>query len=396
MAKILLAWEYGSGFGHVAMLVPLALALRNAGHEPVLALKEAKGTRALWQNTGLAVIQAPYIRLPSTWDRNIRTDTLADVFQIGGLIDIPKLMTLGRYWQDLLAKVKPDLVVAEFSPTLSMVTRGVIPTVTIGTGFSMPPVGRNLPSIRFWDKTISDASKAHEQALLNAVQTVQQALNLTPVAFVGDLFGGDKNFVCVLPELDCYAEYRTEAAIGPLTTPLPAFRQPTNNDSPQAFFYLMGEDAKLPAILKALEASTVRCDGYIRQLNRDIAPLTADTIHLYETPQPLADILPDRALLIHHGGMGTADTALRLGVPQLVLCRHLEQKTNGASLMRAGVGHMLMAHNDNDLAKLAATCKAMAEDNALKKRAETKALHIASNMRRPAVHIVTEACCLLV
>jgi UDP:flavonoid glycosyltransferase YjiC (YdhE family) len=329
----------------------------------------------------------------------VRTDTLADVFKLGGLIDSRKLKALAHYWKKLLDEVKPDLIVGEFTPTLAMVVLGVIPMVTVGTGFSMPPVGRNLPSIRFWDKTISEASKTHEQLMLEAVADTRVALGLPPVSFLSDLFGGEKAFVCVLPELDCYGEYRTEAAIGPLTDAvLPSFRQmdASKKEGPQAFIYLMGEDAKLPEILAALHRSKVPCDGYIRQFDRSRMPGGAANIHLYDTPQPLNDILPDRALLIHHGGMSTSDIALRLGVPQLVLSRHLEQKTNGALLMKAGVAHMLMAHSDSDLSRIEAFCKGMVADAPLHARAVAKAKAIAAQKSKPAVEVVTAACCELV
>lgn len=396
MAKILLAWEYGSGLGHVAMLVPLALKLREAGHDPVLMLRDIKTAAHLWKDTNLTVLQAPYIRLPQTWDKTIRTDTLADVFQLGGLIDAGKLTALGKVWQKILADLKPDLVIGEFAPTLAMVTLGVIPTFTIGTGFSMPPAGRTLPSIRFWDSTISTASQQHEQSLDIALNTTRKALNLPPLAFFADLFGGERSFVCVLPELDCYNAYRTEMPIGPLTaTQLPTFTaKKADSSTTQGFIYLNGEDENLHTILQHIHDSNIKCDGYIRSLDHSTLPENTN-IHFYNTPQPLTTILPKRTVLIHHGGMSTSDIALRLGIPQLVLSRHLEQKTNGALLMRAGVAELVMAHLGSDISRLPDILNTMAHNEKLHQKAQQKALSIAARPSRPAVDIVTEACCAL-
>lgn len=394
MAKILLAWEYGSGFGHVAMLVPLALKLREAGHEPVLALRDSKTAASLWQDTGLKIMQAPYIKLPQSWDTTIRTNTLADVFQLGGLIDSSKLTALAKAWQHMLSIIQPDLIIGEFAPTLALTTLGVTPFVTIGTGFSMPPTGRRLPSIRFWDKTLSDDSIKHEDALYDAINTTRKTLGLGPIAFFSDLFGGDQSFVCVLPELDCYGEYRSTPAIGPLTsTPLPSFVMQENaQGSKQAFIYLAGDDANLQNIFTHIAHSGVQCDGYIRQFDRTYLPENATNIHLHATPQPLGQLLPKRGLLIHHGGMSTSDIALRLGIPQLVLSRHLEQKSNGGLLMREGVAALLMAHLDSDINRLETVLTSMMANTVLKERAQQKAKEIAARTTRPAVEIVVEAC----
>lgn len=395
MAKILLAWEYGGGFGHVAMLVPLALKLREAGHEPVLILRDSKTAASLWKDTGLEVLQAPYLPLPATWDKTIRTDTLADVFALGGLISTSKLTALAQAWQKFLVSLKPDLVICEFSPTLAMATLGVIPTVTVGTGFSMPPTGRALPSIRFWDPALSERSIEHEKQLYQVVCETRQALGLEPLSFVADLFGGEARFICVLPELDCYKAYRQEKPIGPLTsTPLPSF-QLQEKASKQAFAYLAGEDGNINRIAQVIAQSGVQCDAYIRSLSRDTLPPDS-SLFLHDAPQPLTELLPKRGLLIHHGGMSTSDIALRLGVPQLVLSRHLEQKATGGLLMWEGVAELVMTNHAPDMERLPTVLRTIMENGKYQQRAWQKAKEIAARPARPAVEIVVEACSSLV
>lgn len=395
MAKILIGWEYGAGFGHVALLVPLALRLREEGHEPVLALRDARTTEPLWKDKGLTVIQAPFIPLPAHWDKTVQTDTLADIFMLAGLSNPVSMVALGKAWQDVLARVKPDVVICEFSPTLAMVTLGVIPTITLGISFAIPPTGRPLPAIRFWQQELTQTSIANEQRVYEAVSRTRAALNLPGFEFFSDIFGGEGVFVCALPELDCYGKYRTVPAIGPLTA-LDVSLAPTKRN-PQhqrkAFAYLANDEPSLPKIMQAIQSSHLMCDSYIRRLDAATrTAYTSDNVHLYETPQPLAELLPERGLLIHHGGMSTADLALRLGIPQLIVSRHLEQKVNGGLLLHLGVAQILMSHQCEDVELISKTLKDMGNNDNYAHHAFKRAEAIAARKGKQAMEIVLEAC----
>ena len=51
------------------------------------------------------------------------------------------------------------------------------------------------------------------------------------------------------------------------------------------------------------------------------------------------------AIIIHHGGVGTSETVLALGRPQLVVPRHAEQWLNASSLGRLGVAIAIRAND---------------------------------------------------
>ena len=54
-----------------------------------------------------------------------------------------------------------------------------------------------------------------------------------------------------------------------------------------------------------------------------------------------AALLPRAALLVHHGGIGTAAQALRAGIPQLILPLAYDQPDNGARIQAMGCGDFL-------------------------------------------------------
>jgi rhamnosyltransferase subunit B len=59
---------------------------------------------------------------------------------------------------------------------------------------------------------------------------------------------------------------------------------------------------------------------------------------IWQAYVPLAALLPQVAILIHHGGIGTTAEALRAGVPQLVTPFAWDQFDNGARVAALGVG----------------------------------------------------------
>jgi rhamnosyltransferase subunit B len=395
MARIVIGWEYGAGFGHVALLVPLALRLKESGHEPILVLRDRKNTEPLWKDKGLTVVQAPFLAIPAEWDKTIPTDTMADIFILAGLSNAERMKMLGEAWQKVLLELKPDLVICEFSPTLAMVTLGVIPTITLGISFAVPPAGRTLPKIRYWQKELTASSIANERLVHAEICKVRQALGLPEFEFFADIFGGEEVFACALPELDCYAEYRTIPAIGPLTALEGTLAPPAHHAAhhTKAFAYLAHNDDNLEHIIEAMKHSTVQCDAYIRHLEpARMAAFSAPNLHIYETPQPLTELLPERGLLLHHGGMSTADLGLRLGIPQLIFSRHLEQKVNGGLLLRLGVGEVLMGHQCREEGVVHKTLASMVSNGNYKANAVKRAQIIAARPGRKAMEVVLEAC----
>jgi len=52
----------------------------------------------------------------------------------------------------------------------------------------------------------------------------------------------------------------------------------------------------------------------------------------------LGALLPQAALLVHHGGMGTTARALEAGIPQIICPHGYDQPDNGARIVDLGVG----------------------------------------------------------
>lgn len=339
-----MAWEYGTGMGHIAILLPIARALKALGHNVAFAIREQSPAPMLRQQE-FSVHQAPVLPFRPQKASNITTHTLADVYCYAGYNDAEALVQLSREWQTLVATLKPDAIISEFAPTLALAVAGTVPIVTVGTGYSVPPALRPLPNIRFWQNELPLPSVMREKELLQTVNRVRDALRLPHMQYFSDLFGGEAQFVCTYPALDCYRAYRTTPAIGPLNEALyrPGIGLYDYRER-RAFAYLNADLANLSLIIDGIKQSGVECEAYIRGLPPEKhAAFVDERFTLHTTPQPLHDILPRIGMFIQHGGISSSEMGLRYGVPQLVLANHLEQRCNGSSLVRLGVGKMLVS-----------------------------------------------------
>lgn len=82
------------------------------------------------------------------------------------------------------------------------------------------------------------------------------------------------------------------------------------------------------------------CDGLLLGGSRPADGVEAPFFR-WDKHVPLDAVLPSAAALIHHGGIGTAATALRHGVPQLIVPRMFSQPSTAEWMRRLGVAGVL-------------------------------------------------------
>lgn len=333
MTCILIGWELGAGRGHLAVIAPVARRLQARGLRVVLALREPAAARDL-DLAGCRVVQAPVALGPHVVVEGApAVSTQADLLEQLGLASPERLGAQVDAWRALLAETRAEAVACEFAPGLAIAAGGVLPVVTLGSGYVCPPAGGSLPSLRPWSPDIPASSRAAEARLEQAVVEVRRRFGLSAPARLADLLHGDKQVVCTWPELDPYAAHRPAPAGGPperVTPPAPS-QEP--RDGP-AFLYLAAT-RELPSVLDAVAASGVAAHGHVRGLDAEgRRSLARPGLVLHAAPQPLPEVLARCPLVVHHGGIGATEAALAAGTPQIVLARHLEQVVNGVAIER--------------------------------------------------------------
>lgn len=330
MGIVLFAWELGEGMGHVSRLLPVAEALAEQGHTCVFAVRNLLLASKAIRDRGFFVVQAPYAILP-IGRLPFRIGAYGDIMGMVGFDEAQRLDALVHGWQAVLDMFRPDLVVGDYCPVLALTLYGSgTPLMILGDGFTLPlPKGETFPS--FPGRTAS----LKEEQLLASIAAVQNGRGRPIPPTLPGVFAEAEGLVVTLPELDLYGEDRGEAAMGPLAPlPPPAARSPIRT----WFAYLTAEHAQTSIILTTL--SQLDTDGCA--FVRDILPNERERlrklgVNILDTPGDLTRIVPESAMVVHHGGLGTIEMALAMGRPQLLVPRQLEQTLNAGLVGQFGV-----------------------------------------------------------
>ncbi len=136
--RIVLAWELGANWGHARRLEALARVLTARGHEVHLVVQDlgafdARSLR-LWQ----APVWSGLLRYSATRALG-PPQRYGDLLANLGLQDAQAITGLLRGWEALIDAIRPDALVADFAPAALLASRGRLPRLATGTGFTVPP-----------------------------------------------------------------------------------------------------------------------------------------------------------------------------------------------------------------------------------------------------------------
>ncbi len=341
MANVLLAWELGSGFGHVNRLLPIARELAGAGHRPIFVVKDLVEPAKLLSRESFPVLQAPlWHRSSANESVPFRATSYADILANLGFSNASHLLPLVEAWQRLIELTEAELIVAEHCPTVFVAASGVTPVVHVGTGFSVPPCElATFPLLQDGDDDELRKSQQQEQQVLEVVREVQRQRGRPEPETLPSLFAHSKQFVLTWPELDPYREVRRRPASGPMLRFGPRGMVP---ETPRFFAYLSAEYPGIDQILASIVAAGLAGEVFLRRVTPAMRrQLKASGVTVHENPQVLADVLARVTVILHHGGIGVAGLAMSRGCPQLILPLHLEHTMTGDALERFGIGRSL-------------------------------------------------------
>ena len=322
-------WELGGGLGHVGRLQAIAEVLASSGYQPVFAIRDLGDASVLLKNRDWRIYQAPVFMKPAR--SGLAASSYADLLMHNGFANAGDLMPQVSAWQTLIESTDPSLIIADHSPTLCLAARGQVPVISIGTGFTLPPVESDeFP--RFRDDVPPLAPQQH---LLNVIQAVQDLRQKPVPGTVTEMMNTEKRLLCSIPELDPYQAIRQEPGIGPIGV-MPEY-EPVPLE-PSLFVYINDNYAKIDLLGNCLADLDIPVHAFITGNTGVLANfLGSQGVKVYEEAPKLADILPRFSAVIHHGGNFTSHAALVAGRPQLILPRFYEAALNGRILEKLNV-----------------------------------------------------------
>lgn len=347
MAKVLCAWEFGAGLGHLLQIIPVAERLVDEGHTVCLAVPDPHAALRLIkpvyvQNKAINVIAGPIWSVPSDIHINdIPMQTMADVLWAFDFHKSEKLGFMTDRWSQIIQQSQAELIVADAAPTLRLAAASSIPFVVVGnSGYTIPPLGRSLPPIRPWETDVCSTSKVHETEILNVVNQIRRLRDAAPFDYVADLFNGDESFICTFPYFDPYRAYRRAPPLRPYNVPVILKRQLIRErQKAPVFIYLPADHPSITTIFLALDKLNMPAEAYIS--NADAPRLHAaapNNIKIMDAPARFEEVLGSCRMIIHHAGVSTAYAALQAGAPQILLPKTLEHLITAKKVLEIAGG----------------------------------------------------------
>ncbi|KQP35416.1 nucleotide disphospho-sugar-binding domain-containing protein [Pseudorhodoferax sp. Leaf274] len=326
MSRVLIAWELGGAYGHLSRLLPVALALRARGHEPVFAVRDLMEVESLLTPHGIAAVQAPL------WLGRLHNLPpaihYAELLMRFGYLHPTALTGICRAWRHLLSLLQPALVVMDHAPTALLATRGLrLGRLNLGDGFCIPPPGRPMPSFVWWQPGQPARVQDSEAQVVAGANGVLQALGAPQLGALSELAECDAQMLCTFAELDHYPGRDGAEFVGPIFSLGRGVDMDwPGGDGPRVFVYLHAGYPQIESVLAALQRTPARVLAHVAGASQQTM-LRFGSARLRFSPAPLnmAAMCAQCDLAVGHGGAGTVAAMLLAGKPQLLLPMHMEQ-----------------------------------------------------------------------
>ena len=346
MARVLIAWELGEAFGHLARCLRLAEGLVKRGHAVTLALKDVRLPTAPRVLAGITVLPAPITSSKET--EHSPPVNYADMLRVWGFSNAQDVAARLNAWHGLFSLTRPEVLVADHAPTALLAAHlAGIPHLSVGNGFAIPPAVFPWPSIRPWEKISDQALTAAETRLNQVTNTAQKMLGYTKIACVRDLFGAH-DVLDTFAELDHYGARSDGRYVGPIVS-VPRALQVAwqSQDNPKVLAYLRPGVPGFSAILQALAKLDAEVLCVAPGMSPDAAKHCATRhLRIALAPVDLTHLLKSADLAVGYGNSGFSTQALLAGVPLAMRPRYVEQALLAQRIEALGAGKLLSGKID--------------------------------------------------
>ena len=399
--RILLGCEFLAGRSHIERLEPIATALRAAEFDTVIAIP---GTdhEAIFANTesgelpsGLSIIKAPEPVISSDPAiRGLPTDSFADVLYLLGHAYGEEVGRRVDAWTQLVSKIKPDVVIGDLAPSLRLATRGKVPMIVVGRGYSIPPPDRPMVPIRPWRQEVPEASAAREQELLSTINRVLTERDLEPLSYLVDMVRGDATYVCSTHFADPYRDHRTTTRLAPFDMPEDIVSRGVGAREPDTLVaYLPDGHPQLDSILAAIKATDHDCEMRIVGISPENAQaMSTDKIRITGDPIDFHGSLPAAQAVIHHGGQSISIASLLAGTRQVIVPVGLEHLVSSHGVQNLGCARLVGTGPDWPAERITEVLRVVLANEAMAERAFRRSDLVYFGEVRKGLETIVERC----
>ena len=339
MARILMTWELGAGYGHLAPLLSLAQPLQAEGHTVMFASRDLNAAQAVLGASGMPFFPAPANFTPR---QGLKLHSYAQILLSTAFNEPDDLLARAHAWRSLYALLEPDILVCDHSPTALLAARGLhLRCVVTGNGFVIPPDVSPLPELRAWAAADPRDLVRDEARVLDHANSALRSLGAPPLARLSSLSAEAATALFTLRELDNYAELRCGADYWG-APPGPSGAPPRWPEGPGKRVFCYGQPfAALKEVLSDLDQSGYSALVYIPKLPaEERSRMQSARVQFADALLDMGTVSRDCDCALMTNGHGTTAAMLLAGKPVMLLPQHLEMMLIAKTVEKQGAGLM--------------------------------------------------------
>lgn len=327
MATILLTWELGANAGHVHPLGAIAGELKERGHRVLVAVKDVCIAERHLAGAGIEFVQAP------VWLGRIDPQTppaanYAELLMRVGYLDPDLVAGKIRSWIHLMEWTKPDLILADHSPSVLLAAQITgITAMDAGLGFYSPPIATLMPSMQPHVRIPNERFVASERKLLDVVNRVLHRCGGKPLKLLSGIFASCGHYLLTLPEADHYGERKNTRYWGLIQSSQNAANPVwPKGDGPKIFVYMQHHAPPFRTLLNDLQQ--LGWPSLIVSRNSDqqkIDSFRASNLAFSTELLNLETVARQADVVVTNCNHGTTVWLLQQGCRQLVIPLQMEQ-----------------------------------------------------------------------
>ena len=340
MSTVLFAWELGGGMGHLLPHRELLAGLLKKGHKVHVASRDVGRAGVAFEGLPLHYWPVPLtLDLPKSVFQP--TVSFAQILHNIGFANVSDVTMRITAWRNLIAAIRPDILLAEYSPTALLAARGSqIKTISIGLGFCLPPNRRPIPAFTTLAHLATTEQLMHDESRVTTTINATLEKHALPKLYcLADLFHQtDAQLLTMLPELDHYpdrgpAEY---CGLPPERAGKQVLLPPGTGRRIYAYLKPFPAIESLLNLLNQLAFPTmVACDGLSNEMRRKHA---SATLSFVDADVDLTKLAPECHIAITNANPTTSARFVLAGRPVLMIPLQLEQELFAHAVTQHGLG----------------------------------------------------------
>lgn len=386
--RVLLAWEFGGGMAHIMRLAGVARHLQalDGDIELVFGLRDREAGLGI----GLPVEQV--IEGPRIYPKPgcPPFEQLKDHTNFGSIIGDTVLGATQdglRYFEDwnrLIQSVRPDVIVADYAPVVTMLARGRVPAIACGNGYSLPPV--NIEVFPPFTK-LKRPPVVAEQELLERFNAVLPRVGAKTLDRLPQINEAEAYGLCTLPDFDPYAGIEGRDWLGAV---LPGGTPELRESHAGGLAYFHQKQQFDDDLIDGLIRSGIEMDVFMGEsMRRTRKRVQGSGVKFSDEPFELPRAMPGRAIAIHSGSLGFCAAAAFAGVPQVMMPKHQEHQTNAPGVVARNAG-VIVRSSKRTPDNLAAVIREVAESETMREAARAFAVSLDPWRKADPTRVIAE------